>query len=580
MTKETQVEVIDLDSPVFQRIRSAGVPSTEAPDYSSDVSLPDIGPSRLLTRSVPVLDSEKRHLQPPSRRRRVPRQLSVVEDAIRVSSPTEAPDVKISPGFRDVIDLDSSSQETTVDVHDHSLEPVVSAQTISSKRPLERSVTVTFPIRKQTQSMGTPTLVSSNLLSTIDSLLEKPKTLKRRKPSPVETQETLEATDDNCQTSQIHEPRKKGTSRISSNLDHEKLQAKLLKQAEKERIKAEKERAKAFKLEEKRKAQSIAAVNVLKKSKKDSTSEMIVDACSSFDRSALGNHISSSMQELNCELNLSPMPVKGLVKFRRKTVAEFDNAKGFWIPLSETRVLDENHLIVIIKAADFLKIIETDPDLSNHVASVRGINPQALVLYMIEGLSAVMRKSQAARNRAYQAAVRAAGVSSESESSSRRRAPAVAADIDEEAIEDILMDLQIQHRCMIVYSTSPADTAEQLSTLISDISTIPYKKERGQSTAQFCTETGQIKTGSDKRDTFEKMLQSVSRVTPQVAQAIASQYNSLRELCDALKEGPRILERISKGHNADGTVTGQLLGTATAQKIYKALMIGDPHAEA
>ena len=59
----------------------------------------------------------------------------------------------------------------------------------------------------------------------------------------------------------------------------------------------------------------------------------------------------------------------------------------------------------------------------------------------------------------------------------------------------------------------------------------------------FCMESGQVKTGEDKEDTFIKMLQEIVRVTPPIAFGIASEYPSVVKLVEAFrKHGPLVLE--------------------------------------
>ena len=56
-------------------------------------------------------------------------------------------------------------------------------------------------------------------------------------------------------------------------------------------------------------------------------------------------------------------------------------------------------------------------------------------------------------------------------------------------------------------------------------------------------ESGQVKTGENKDDTFVKMLQEVVRVTPPIAYGIASEYPNAVSLLKAFrKHGPLVLE--------------------------------------
>ena len=59
----------------------------------------------------------------------------------------------------------------------------------------------------------------------------------------------------------------------------------------------------------------------------------------------------------------------------------------------------------------------------------------------------------------------------------------------------------------------------------------------------FCMESGQVKTGEDKDDTFVKMLQEIVRVTPPTAYGIASEYPNVISLVEAFRRrGPNVLE--------------------------------------
>jgi len=59
----------------------------------------------------------------------------------------------------------------------------------------------------------------------------------------------------------------------------------------------------------------------------------------------------------------------------------------------------------------------------------------------------------------------------------------------------------------------------------------------------FCMESGQVKAGEDRDDTFVKMLQEIVRITPPIAYGIASEYPSVIGLVKAFqRHGPAVLE--------------------------------------
>lgn len=56
-------------------------------------------------------------------------------------------------------------------------------------------------------------------------------------------------------------------------------------------------------------------------------------------------------------------------------------------------------------------------------------------------------------------------------------------------------------------------------------------------------DTGQVKTGDDKNDTYVKLLQQILRITPPIAYGIAAEYPNVRKLVQGMREeGPLMLE--------------------------------------
>lgn len=51
----------------------------------------------------------------------------------------------------------------------------------------------------------------------------------------------------------------------------------------------------------------------------------------------------------------------------------------------------------------------------------------------------------------------------------------------------------------------------------------------------FCTDVGQVKTGLGKADTYSRMLEEIHRVTPSVANGVASEYPDVQALVNAFR---------------------------------------------
>jgi crossover junction endonuclease EME1 len=197
---------------------------------------------------------------------------------------------------------------------------------------------------------------------------------------------------------------------------------------------------------------------------------------------------------------------------------------------------------------------EERESLELHVLRLRSAYPDCTVIYLIEGLTAWMRKNRNSRNRAYQAEVlrQYEHPSTEGSTTSRPRSrktknkPETTPPVDDDTIEDALLALQVTHSCLIHHSNAPAESAEWIKNFTEHISTIPYRRERMEGNdAAFCMDVGQVKSGEDKLDTFVKMLQEVNRVTASMAYGIAAQYPSVTDLVRGMHmHGPTMLEDV------------------------------------
>lgn len=259
----------------------------------------------------------------------------------------------------------------------------------------------------------------------------------------------------------------------------EKARKATEKEAEREAKRLEKE-AKAL---EKQKEQELATVNKLKTSKKDSVREMIVDISSSFAETPGGIQLRRFLETQECESTIDWAPsMPNVIKWRRKVTSKWDDDLGYFVPILQ-EIRDENHILVVLKAQEFVDMAMGSENLEDHVAKVKTLlgRDGAKPIYMIEGLVALLRKSRNAKNRSFQGAVlQAIGPSADEGSSGGSRTgksrggrdPRI---IDEDLIEDALLRLQITHGCLIYHTAAIQETSEWISIFSGDISTIPYK---------------------------------------------------------------------------------------------------------
>ena len=341
----------------------------------------------------------------------------------------------------------------------------------------------------------------------------------------------------------------------------EREAAKARREEERELEKERKQKLKEEKAKEKQLAADIAEVNKEKLDKKVSTPEMIVDMSISFEGTSVGTQVGEFMKHLGVEKTFFPSRMPNIVKWRRKITANFNEEAGRWEPCP-LEIRPESHVLSFLSAQEFVDMVTEDEvsndsrALENHVLKIQGSYPNCKRIYLIEGLTAWMRKNKNSRNRSYQAAVMRQmnqddNANSEAPSSSQRKGrkskkPEALPPIDEEILEDALLQLQVTHSCLIHHTTAAPESAEWIKNFTEHVSTIPYRQERMNfNDASFCMEVGQVKSGEDNADTFIKMLQEVHRLTAPIAYGITAQYPTVTALINGMKvNGPLILEDV------------------------------------
>ncbi|CAI7620499.1 unnamed protein product [Penicillium bialowiezense] len=365
-------------------------------------------------------------------------------------------------------------------------------------------------------------------------------------------------------------------------------EAKIQKEREKQLEKERKLKLKEEKAKEKQRAADIATVNKLKVNKKDSTPEMIVDIATTLEDTSMGTQTIEFMKRLGVEHTFFASQIPNVVKWRRKMNATFNTTLRHWEPCSSF-IQTENHVLCLVPAQEFINMVVPPPNgeeretLELHVVKLKSAYPNCKPIYLIEGLTALMRKNTNARNRAFQAEVLRQMAESvpEAEATRKARKPKKKADapiIDDETVEDALLQLQVAHSCLIHHTTAPPDSAEWIKNFTEHISTVPYRRERQEAhNAAFCMDTGQVKTGADKDDTFIKMLQEVNRVTAPMAYGIAGQYPCVTNLARGMRmHGVGTLEDIKKSANKNGSLTNARIGPAASKRLYKVFTGLDP----
>lgn len=370
----------------------------------------------------------------------------------------------------------------------------------------------------------------------------------------------------------------------------ERARKKLEKDLAKEAAKREKELEKERRAREKQQTAALAEVNKVRTDKKVSTPEMLVDLPQSLPETT---RLQAELLLHDLEVDFHPWtsPVDNVVKWRRKVRARYDESLGHWEPVPMF-VQDEKHAMAILTAAQFVDLVVANQpggdspqgteSLASHIARMKLHFPSHTLIYLIEGLNPWLRKNRTVRDRHFQVAVRSAlpqpqAQDSASPTTSRRKKAttpkAAAVYIDEDLIEDALLSLQVHHRTLIHHTALPLETARQIAVFTQHLSTLPYRKVKdaiNSTSAGFCMEAGQVKTGDGPRDTYVRMLQEITRVTAPIAYGVVGEFGSVGELVRGLEGGgPLRLEDVRRCADREGTAGERRVGQAVSRRVWK-----------
>ncbi|KGQ03233.1 Crossover junction endonuclease eme1 [Beauveria bassiana D1-5] len=335
---------------------------------------------------------------------------------------------------------------------------------------------------------------------------------------------------------------------------------------EKEQKRQEREREKAERQRQRDVAAAIVEVNKAKGNRKVSAKEMIVEIPLSLP-STIKVQLETLLGGLEVQHRDYENSVHNVIKLRRKINSRFDDESGQWVPVP-LRIEQEEHALVFMTAENLVRLA-VDDGLDAHMTSLRGQYPNEKLIYILQGVTAWMRKNRNIRNRQF-----AAGVRSQNESQTapgRRRAEPVEY-IDEDMVEDTMLRLQVEHDVLIHHTAIPLETAQWISIFTQNISTIPYKRQKDEDTAgaRFCMDSGQVRTGENTQDTYVRMLQEIFRVTAPIAYGVASEFSSVTKLVEGLEaRGPNALEQLRKSANKDGAFSDRAIGQAVSKRFYK-----------
>ncbi|CAG8585337.1 23556_t:CDS:2 [Gigaspora rosea] len=303
---------------------------------------------------------------------------------------------------------------------------------------------------------------------------------------------------------------------------------KLEKQRRKEEQKLERQRKKEEREAEKQREKQFQQVNKLKYDKLEMTREMIVDIENSLMEGSLGPLIRDNLETKMMTLNTFQHNVPGIIKFRRKVRAEWNDELCAFVPIPEI-IQEEIYVFHYLEIETIVQFIEND-SLHTHIRNLQKIFHNKKLVILIKGFDGYCRKKKTQHNRTFTNAVRI-GIDPGIENDVHlKKKPTMNKGPDQEKIEEEFIWLQLIAKVMIVHTKDTEETAEIIGTLSSEIAAIPYKNRNGE--LNFWVEN-QIRAGIDHSDTWCRMLQEIQHVTEPVAKGILNKHSTIKSLYDA-----------------------------------------------
>ena len=370
--------------------------------------------------------------------------------------------------------------------------------------------------------------------------------------------------------------------------------------ADKARRQAEREKAKEERKRDRERAAALAAVNKVRIDRKETVKQMIVRLPASMPE-ALRLQTQALLEDIGAKHEAWLSPVPGVVRWKRKVEARWDEEARQFVPVMPERVEDEAQILVIVTAEEFVRIIAQD-GVGVHARDLMEMFPETeVLLYLIERLEPWRRSMRNKRNRKFAVQVHerlAAGSGScssasalQEKTSERRQKRKEEGDkrteleniIDDDVLEDALLELQLTHPCIKVHHTNcSVETAHWITTFTSHISTVLWKQAEmcSRADAGFCMDSNQIRTGEDARDAFVRMLEQVSRVTAPIAHGVVREFGDVATLVRELeKGGPDTLAEVRRAMGRDGEIGDRALGGAVSRRLWKVLTCRDEMSE-
>lgn len=236
-----------------------------------------------------------------------------------------------------------------------------------------------------------------------------------------------------------------------------------------------------------------------------------------------------------------------IVRLSRVVCDRFDSLEDMFVP-AEQHEEQERTALVVITGDSFLDVLLDDAQHRDYFDHLAELATAPSVIYIVQGLQAIVRRHQNRYNRVIQRRARAYMEGSQ---------PADLSPISRDRIDPAAVfagQTRLQVRCGVnaLYSAGDSRTSDWIVDLVQDLSLARYRTRY--------TDHPTVKSGNTPEQCTAEALVRLARVTPAVAARIQSVYPNMASLLHALCTlGPQCM--VQRG------LTGKALADCICQAL-------------
>lgn len=221
-------------------------------------------------------------------------------------------------------------------------------------------------------------------------------------------------------------------------------------------------------------------------------------------------------QQFKVETAIKTHQIPGTILIKRKATRTWLESSQCFVPCAPYK-FDEKFVIKVMDADRLAQSVSTN-SLENHVKSTQAAHQNKLVLYLITGMTRYYYKRKQLQNKQFKDGI------------------VTPLDLpDKEQISRALLSLQCKKLCHVIVLDRDETISEWMITYAKTISWGAYQKfNKAEQVLQFSVED-MGPSGKTPAETWERMLEQVSGITPAVSKAIVRHFPTFLSLYKELK---------------------------------------------